>query len=130
MLIDKIKSAQLEARKSKDTVAVAALTCVIGDASQLGKAESQTDEKVIAVIGKHLKSLNETIQITGSTPDAVYQIEVLEAFMPKRPSDEQLKSIVENSANIGALMKAAREFCVANGLLFDGLQVKQAFSNK
>lgn len=129
-LFTQIKESQLQARLDGDKLKAGTLTCVIGDAQQVSK--TPTDDEVIKVITKHVKSLKETIYDVGDNLQAAQkaneEIRILIAFLPVRLSDEVVmevaRSVTDQLVNIGRIMGAVKQRCAKEGALFDGTQVK------
>lgn len=106
MLIEKIKKDQIEARKSRHTVTATLLTTLIGEASMVAKnaqREVPTDDEVLAVVKKFLKGNQETQSaLLKSDPENVGQARaiakaeqtILESYLPKQLSEDELKKIV------------------------------------
>lgn len=80
MLIQKIKAAQLEARRAKDAFKAASLTTLIGEVEALAKNELREvrDEDVLAVTRKFIKNINETL--AALQKDASGNNEKIQAF--------------------------------------------------
>lgn len=129
-LIAQIKKAQIEARKAHERERAQLLTTLIGEAEMVGKNAGRevTDAEVSAVIKKFLKNMTETIAILGEDhpqSEAVrFEMNVLEGYMPKQLSEEQLASEIQgihagllgagDKADMGAIMKFLK-------LRFEGL---------
>jgi uncharacterized protein YqeY len=119
MLIDQIKQAQVEARKSRNTLAATLLTTLLGEANMVAKnaqRDTPTDEEVTVVVKKFLKGNLETQSFlaNGSNPEALETVKaeqvILEVYLPKQLSEEELVQIVSaailagTASNVGALM--------------------------
>jgi uncharacterized protein YqeY len=119
MLIDQIKTAQVEARKSRNTLAATLLTTLLGEANMVAKnaqRDTPTDEEVTVVVKKFLKGNLETQSFlaNGSNPEALETVKaeqvILEVYLPKQLSEEELVQIVSaailagTASNVGALM--------------------------
>lgn len=103
-LLQTIKTAQLEARKSRNSVKARVLTTLIGEAEMVGKNDGNresTDAEVMAVIKKFVKNLDETIRVAGDYRDgdrvdaAWAEKTVLQAFLPKQFSEDELRSVMQ-----------------------------------
>lgn len=124
-LLSTIKAAQLQARKSKDTIATGVLTTLIGEAVNVGKSNGNretTDAEVIAMVKKFITNAQETIKILEATNPAVAtvnkEIEILSAFLPTQMSDERLELAIATAAtetgattikDMGKVMKFLKE---------------------
>ena len=64
-LIIEIKSAQLAARKARDSFTASSLTTLIGEAEMVGKNAGRevTDAEVVAVLKKFVKNIDETTTV-------------------------------------------------------------------
>ena len=127
-LVQKVRLDQLQARKDRDTVRASLLTTLLGEfegamktgASNGKKGDSANEPAVIApsnssevlqaLIKKFLKNIDATLAIR-QLPDIIREKEILESYLPKQLTDDELSatidSIVANGAapNVGAIMK-------------------------
>jgi uncharacterized protein YqeY len=132
-LINRIKTAQVEARKSRNTLAATLLTTLLGEANMVAKnaqREAPTDEEVTAVIKKFLKGNSETqavlhkaaasqedqhpayisADVLGKLAVAQEEQKILESYLPQQLSEGELIQIVSAAisagtpGNMGALM--------------------------
>lgn len=103
MLMDQIRAAQLEARKTRNATKAGLLTTLIGEAAAIGKNDGNretSDSEVVAVIKKFIKNIDltlEAMQGRGRHDDEAVMIaekEILEKFLPSQLSEDQLKAIV------------------------------------
>ena len=121
-LLEQIKKDQFEARKNKETLKATLLTTLFAEAAMKGKnaRRETTDEETVQVIQKFLKGVNETIGylVNGNKTEALVvstaEKEILESYLPKMASVEEIRSaIVELKANgvsnVGAIMKGLKE---------------------
>ena len=102
-LSERINNDLKEAMKSKDSFRLSVIRMVKG-AMQLAKPnprEELTDDDVITVISKQIKMRNDTIKEfeAAGRSDLVEQnkkeIEILNAYMPKQLSEEELTEIID-----------------------------------
>jgi uncharacterized protein YqeY len=100
-LIEHIRADQLQARKDKDTIKVNLLTTLIGEAVSIGKNNGNretTDAEVVALAKKFIKNLQEAITTYSrfgvNTDNQVREVSILEAYIPKQMTTEQLKEAV------------------------------------
>lgn len=116
MLISQIKAAQLAARKLRNQVAASALTTLIGEAEMVGKNAGRevTDAEVVAVVGKFIKNINETLKAlpVNDARSSAYleELRIFEAFMPQQLDAMQLEMTIAGitaavGKNTGAIMK-------------------------
>jgi len=101
MLIDKIKSDALEARKARQTDTATLLTTLYSEASMIGKNagnRESTDTEVLQVIEKFVKNANEVKEILlKNNKDAssiISEINVLSKYLPQKMSYEELGHII------------------------------------
>lgn len=120
LLIDRIRKEQIEARKDRKTVAATLLTTLLGEANVVAKnaqREKPTDEEVQAVVKKFLKGNTETQEaihkVAGVqevhnhaylSADVVDKLTVakeeqaiLESYLPKQLSEDELKTIIKGA---------------------------------
>ena len=102
-LSERINNDLKEAMKSKDSFRLSVIRMVKG-AMQLAKPnprEELTDDDVITVISKQIKMRNDSIKEfeTAGRSDLVEQnkkeIEILNTYMPKQLSEEELTEIID-----------------------------------
>lgn len=110
MILKKIKTAQVEARRLNSQVEAALLTTLIGEAEMVGKNAGNravTDSEVTAVVKKFLKNIDETLAVfKGNTDPRVekYQVEkaILETYLPKQLTRDELLVAVKSIQEAGA----------------------------
>ena len=127
-LLEQIKSDQLNARKTRDTVAASLLTTLIGEATSeteaeykervaaeaAGKPGAHPDHKVIKTVEKFLKGAKQNKELlagVGNVAETVErEIAILSGYLPTQLSVEQLKAEIDKfraenaGANVGAIM--------------------------
>ncbi len=103
MLLNQIKADQLTARKTKQSLKTSLLTTLLGELETDSKAKKSTeitDEKVIAKIKKFCKSLYEVVEVTSIEDKrnsmALIELQILESYLPKQFTEEELKVAVAN----------------------------------
>lgn len=141
LLIEKIKADQIEARKSKIALTSTLLTTLIGEATAVAKnnmREQPTDDEVKEVITRFLKGNRDLIEaLNKSRPseatlirlgDAEKEKSILESYMPKKLSKEELMKVLSGAIadgvekSVGPLMG----FLKKNYLnLYDGREASQ-----
>lgn len=85
-IVAKMKEDQLNARKAGETSKAANLTYILGKLSQ---TKSEKDEDAIALIRAFVKSSK--AEYKDGLPDSVaYDIEILEAYLPKELTDDEI----------------------------------------
>lgn len=93
-----------------------------------------TDTEVISIIKKYIKSIEETIKLTNkTTEDQLFEIEVLNTYLPKMASEEEIiawiKSNLEVPENPNARMKLMKDIMKHFGSSVDGNTVKSILMN-
>ncbi|NMC85700.1 MAG: GatB/YqeY domain-containing protein [Anaerolineaceae bacterium] len=123
-LKEKFNNLLHEAMKNKDDVARDTMRLLLTNLKLLEVEKKQTldDTAILALIQKEIKSRHESIEEfkKGNRQDLVErsqaEIKVLEQFLPKQLSDEEVKAIVTatvaeigatSMADMGKVMKAA-----------------------
>ena len=110
-LKERVNADYLKAFKEKNTVAKNLLSVVKGEIQTIEKntgSASLSDEDVIKILNKTAKSLKETIN--AGSEQAKIELEIVESYLPKQMSKEEITSKVKELVgsgvtNIGAIMK-------------------------
>lgn len=110
-LKERVNADYLKAFKEKNTVAKNLLSVVKGEIQTIEKntgSVSLSDEEVIKILNKTAKSLKETINSGGE--QAKLELEIVESYLPKQMSKEEITTKVKELVgsgvtNIGAIMK-------------------------
>jgi uncharacterized protein YqeY len=110
-LKERISADYMTAFKTKNTLVKNLLSVVKGEIQTIEKntgVESMSDEEVLKILAKTAKSLKESIE--KGNDEAKAELEIIEAYMPKQMSrDEIVSKMVELKAagvtNIGQVMK-------------------------
>lgn len=110
-LKERVNADYLKAFKEKNTVAKNLLSVVKGEIQTIEKntgSASLFDEEVIKILNKTAKSLKETINAGGE--QAKLELEIVESYLPKQMSKEEITTKVKELVgsgvtNIGAIMK-------------------------
>ena len=118
-LIDRIMHNRSLARANKESkVEFAILTLLVGELEtslkREGKAVTEaTDEAVVAVIKKLIKSNNEVISLQGELGSAkfIQENQVLSDYLPKQMTEEELTVALENImfSSVGEAIKSLSE---------------------
>lgn len=114
MLMEKIRSLQLEARKTRNKTASDLYTTLIGEAAMIGKNDGNresTDAEVVAIIKKFIKNNGEAqkVLIDSMPPSSDFtppgavklmdEMELLEALLPSQITGERLRGVIESMKN-------------------------------
>lgn len=111
MIKEQINKDYMTAFKAKNTVAKNLLSVIKGEIQTVEKntgVENMSDEDVLKILTKTSKSLKE--MVAGGSEQAKIELEIVEAYLPKQMSKEEvIQKVTEivNSGitNIGAIMK-------------------------
>lgn len=125
MLMEKIRTDMITARKGSDTVARSLLITLYSEAQAVGKNKRNgdtTDEEVVAVVKKFKANLVETVQLlTARTQDATaqqHELVILENYLPRQMTESELRTVVEQivtdlgvsgAKSMGQVMAALKE---------------------
>lgn len=138
-LLNKIKKEQLLARKAKDTLRASLLTTVIGEASPSGN-QTVTDADVEEKVGKFYKNLRDNraiyVERNQDVSEVDKEMEILEQFLPKQLSEDDIKNIVNEFVNNNELPEGNKAMGQVMGHLsknykgqFDGKVAKTVVLN-
>ncbi len=105
MIVDELKSANVQALKNKDTVArnlygVLLNKIKLAEINKREKGEQLVDADVVAILQKSMKELEDEKQNyekVGNSEEATnirYQQQIVEKFMPKMMSKNEIKDII------------------------------------
>lgn len=111
-LKEKINADFMTAFKSKNVVAKSILSVVKGEIQTVEKnigVDSLSDAEVIKILTKTVKSLKETISMTGDEKSKI-ELEIVEVYLPTQMSKEEVTQKVTELVNsgvtqIGMIMK-------------------------
>jgi uncharacterized protein YqeY len=111
MIKEQINKDYMTAFKAKNTVVKNLLSVIKGEIQTVEKntgVENMSDEDVLKILTKTSKSLKE--MVAGGSEQAKIELEIVEAYLPKQMSKEEVTQKVTelvNSGitNIGAIMK-------------------------
>jgi uncharacterized protein len=134
MLIDQVKQQMFAAMKAGNVVEKEVLRTAIGEVTRTG--EEATDERMLQVLRKLVKSNQETIAaLTDAEQRAILEreIAVLEAFLPRTLSSAQIRELlspvvpqIRAAAGPGPAMGIAMKFIKAEGALVESRDVQIA----
>lgn len=98
-----IQQRLLEARKAKDKVAISTLALVSGELARQPSKE-YTNEQMYSVVRKLIKAISE---YPGENADR--ELEVLNSLLPRQISDDDIRTIRDQHADITTFMDALPE---------------------
>jgi len=115
-LKEKINKDYIEAFKAKNTVAKNLLSVIKGEIQTIEKntgAENLSDEDVIKILNKTLKSLKETLTSLSETVKisaTQTELRIVESYLPTQLSVEEIQSKIDSLVasgvkNLGMIMK-------------------------
>lgn len=130
IMLIKLKSERIKARKAGDKLKMNILGVVIGQCDMYGSGITTAD--VVNEIRKTLKAVNERIEKEYSDDDlsmALAEAEILNEYMPKEIDDYLLLQIVngqvqQHGKNMGLVMQGVKAAVAAQGFPFNGKKVK------
>ena len=128
-LQNRIETDMREAMKEKSTK-VGILKYIVGEFSRRPNLNIPlTDDEVIVLIKKYLKSVEETIKVTGKqTEEQTFEIETLSAYLPRMATKEEIKEWISQNLDLPenpqARMKCMRDIMAHFGKTVDGNTVK------
>ncbi len=93
-LQEKIRQDLKESMKAKTAERTSAIRIIMGEFARQPKKEV-TDEQVIAIIRKLIKSEKETLATSGESESAY--IAILEAYLPQMASEAEIKQWITNN---------------------------------
>ena len=138
-LLNTIKKDQLTARKNRESLKSTLLTTLIGEASPSGN-QSVTDKDVEAKIRKFIKNAKESIDAKiergQDTSDLQEEISILETYLPKQLSDDELETMVDEYisqheiSEVKQLGQVMGHFSKNYKGLFDGKALKNMVQSK
>lgn len=128
MLLDKIQSDLAAAQKARDQIKVDCLRFLLGAVFDLqiakyppSKGGSLTDEDVLSVIAKQVKTHNESIEMfgKGGRQDLVdrekAELAILQSYLPAQMNEDEIRSKIKEikerskASDFGMMMKLAME---------------------
>ena len=128
-LQNRIETDMREAMKEK-SAKVGILKYIVGEFSRRPNLNIPlTDDEVIVLIKKYLKSVEETIKVTGKqTEEQTFEIETLSAYLPRMATKEEIKEWISQNLDLPenpqARMKCMRDIMAHFGKTVDGNTVK------
>lgn len=121
MLVDQLNDAIKDAMRNKEAVKRDALRAVVSDIKLTSKETKKdlSEDEQVTILNKHVKQVKESIDAytSGNRQDLATaeeeKLAYLSAFLPKQMSEEEVRSLVEetisanslDTSNKGLLMK-------------------------
>lgn len=125
-LQEQIKADLKAAMKAQDVAKKDALRVVIGEFGRL-PAKTLSDEDVLQVLKKLIKSEREVLQQQGQTEPSSY-LRILEAYLPAMASEEEIRQWIKTNIDLSAYknkMQAMGDIMRHFGRNADGNTVKK-----
>ena len=115
-LKEKINKDYIEAFKSKNTLAKNLLSVIKGEIQTIEKntgVENLSDEDVIKILNKTVKSLKETLTSVTESEKVIYvqtELSIVDSYLPTQLSVEEIQSkidalVASGVKNLGMIMK-------------------------
>lgn len=109
-VLQKVKNAQLTARKAKDKFATGVLTALYSECSIIGKNDGNrntTDEECIKVITKFKKGVNENIKLKRDSgcnardlAPFYIELEIYDEFLPTQMTEDELRINIKDIIDV------------------------------
>ena len=129
-LQEQIKKDMMQAMKAKDAEKKNTLRVVMGEFAR-SEAKALSDDDVVRVLKKLVKSERETLEQSGQSADSRY-IDILESYLPQMVSDDELRQWIADNIDFTAYknkMQAMKEIMGHFGSAADGSRVKEILQN-
>jgi len=113
-----------ESIKAKDAARTGAIRIMIGEFQRLPTKEL-SDDQVVAVIKKLIKSEKELLAVSGQGPSEY--LAILEGYLPKQATAEEIRAYIGDSIDLKSFktpMQAMRPIMAHFGAAADGNMVK------
>jgi uncharacterized protein len=124
-LQERIQSQLKESLKSRDSERTAAVRVLIGE-FQRQPDKQLSDDQVVAIIKKLIKSETELLAAAGRTGSSF--IEVLEGYLPRQADDDEIRSWIREQIDLDLYankMQAMKPIMAHFGSRADGTTVKR-----
>lgn len=124
-LQEQIRSELKGAMKAKDTAKTGAIRILIGEFQRQPDKEL-SDDQVVGIIKKLIKSERE--MLAASKSDDTSFIDVLEGYLPKQATEEEVRQWIEDNvdfSSFGNAMQAMRPIMAHFGSTADGNMVRK-----
>ena len=135
MLIETIRKDMQDAKKNKETVKANLLSTLYAEIfTQSKSGKEMTEEDEIKIIRKFIKNADETLSFSVND-DVKKKLEeekiILEAYLPKQLSKDEIDTIVSKMVSEGKSMKDIMPFFKENySGRYDGRAVSEAVKTK
>lgn len=124
-LQEQIKKDLMTAMKAKDEVRKETLRVVMGEFGRMEK-KALSDEDVMKILKKLVKSESETLELSGGEKDSPF-IRIIEAYLPSLASEDEVRDWIAKNVDFSKYknkMQAMREIMGHFGGNVDGNMVR------
>jgi uncharacterized protein YqeY len=92
MLVQRLKQDKLKATKAKDTDRKNAINMILGEIPRLNKTKDEvvTDEEIITIVNKLIKSELIMLEYDGVNPDTSLYVQALKSYLPKMMDEKEI----------------------------------------
>lgn len=112
-LKERIDKDYIEAFKNRDIIKKTLLSVIKGEIQTIEKntmVDNLSDDEVIKILNKSVKSLNEMIK-TKNDEQSIVELEIIQSYLPKQMDDIEIlvkisELVDDGVSNLGELMKA------------------------
>lgn len=125
-LQESLKKDLIVAMKAKDEERKGAIRIMMGEFARQ-PTKTVSDDQVIAIIKKLIKSERELLAAQGTEGESAF-IAVLEEYLPKQASEEEIKAWIDKNVDLSAFgnnMQAMKPIMNHFGSSVDGNTVKK-----
>jgi uncharacterized protein YqeY len=135
MLMENIKKDMMSAKKDKDTLKANLLSTLYSEIFTLSKSgKPMTEEDSVKVIKKFIKNADDTLALdipAESKEKYRKEKEILESYLPKQLSKEEIDNHVTRMLSEGKQMKDIMQYFKENySGMYDGRAVNEAVKSK
>lgn len=104
MLLQRLKKDKLAAVKADDSVRKNTINMILGEIPRLNKlkGESVTDEELLTIINKLIKSELTTLEYAGEDPADSLYVQILKSYLPKMMTEEEISKWVLDNIDLSA----------------------------
>jgi len=124
-LQEKFRDELKVAMKARDTDRTGAIRILMGEFSRQREKEL-TDDQVLAIIKKLIKSEKELLAAQGNEGSAF--LTIMEGYLPKQASEDEIRAWIEENidfSSLGSKMQAMKPIINHFGSTIDGNVVKK-----
>jgi len=124
---EQIKQDLKQAMKDKDEEKKNTLRIIIGEFGRAA-AKELSDEEVIKIVRKLIKSEQELLEQSGQSASDSRYLQILAFYLPQMASDEEIRGWIADNIDFSHYknkMQAMRDIMAHFGTSVDGNQVKQ-----